>query len=151
MCYNYSSYILFSATSSKVYSYFSCYLICSSCASIRWVSSLVFSIVFVWSYGSTNNTGFTLVLWCTSLDLVGPEIYVSTFLLNYLGLHTCLWFLLTIFSVADFFLINNCPMKGNVSDLPSCWINNSLTYFLLIPHARQFTFRCGGDKLIDIW
>ena len=44
------------------------------------------STVFMWSYGSTNQTELTLGLFLKNLSLGGADIDVSMFLLNSLGL-----------------------------------------------------------------
>ena len=92
MCYNYSSDIVVSDTSSKTSSSSSSSLVCSLLASTILVSLLVFSIGFILSYGSKKWTEFILGLLYTSVAFGGSEIYVSTFLLKSLCLDPLLWF-----------------------------------------------------------
>ena len=85
------------------------------------------------------------------MDLGGPEIDVSIFLLKSLGLDPCLLFLRSSCSISDFFLIINGPLKGHVSNFISCYISNSLTSLLSSPHPKHFSFRYGGKKLFGLW
>ena len=48
-------------------------------------------------------------------------------------------------------IMNNGPLKGNVSNFPSCFINNSLPYLLSSPHPKVFYFGFGIEKFFDIW
>ena len=61
--YNYDSLIVYLFVSSNSSSSSVSFLMYSSCASIQWVLLLVFSIVFVWLYGSSKHTDFILVWW----------------------------------------------------------------------------------------
>ena len=123
---------------------------CSSCASIRWVSSLVFSMSLMWSYGSTKRIDSNLGLWWEIVALGGPERDISTFLLNYLGLYPCLWSFSRSCYITAFFLISNSPLKGHVYNFSSCCINNYLTYLLSIPHPKMFSFGYGGYMFLDL-
>ena len=49
------------------------------------------------------------------------------------------------------FLYEQCYMKFNVSNFPTCCINNSLTNLLLIPHPQQSYFRYGIEDFIGLW
>ena len=87
-------------------------MMCSSCSSTRWVSSLVLSIGLMWSCGSKNQTKFTLRVCCTGGDLGGLDLSVSTLLLKSLGINLCLWFFWRSCSIDAFFLTKMVLWKG---------------------------------------
>ena len=105
----------------------------------------------MWLYGYSKQTDFTLSMWQAILDFLGYEIYVSIFLLKYLGIDPYLSLFWIISSLAALFLIRNGPLKGHVSNFASWWITNSITYLLLRTNSTQLYFRCGGKNFLDIW
>ena len=90
ICLNSSSEMVFLFTSLNTSSSLLSSLMCYSCASTRWVSLLVLPIGLMWSYRSKHCTEFTLGLWWTIVALVGPDLDVSTLMLDSLGTIPCL-------------------------------------------------------------
>ena len=115
---------------------------CSLCASIRWVSSLLFSIVFMWFYGSSNWTESTLGLWWVIVDLEGDDIEVWIFLLKSLGIDPCLLLLWSSCSLDSFYWLKMVTWKGMSPNLPLLCINSYITTLLLSPNPWQSSFRC---------
>ena len=140
---NSDSVIVFSFTSSKNPSSSASSLMCYSCTSIRLVSSFVFSIGIIWSYGSSKQTDFTLVWQRSIVYLGGDGLDVSVFFFKSLDIDQFLLFFLRRCYLAAFLLMNNGHLKGHVSNFPSFCINNSLTPLLLSPHPRNYSFRNG--------
>ena len=122
---------------------------CYSSVFTRWLTLFLLSIGLMWSYWSTKQTNLTLCVCYTDVVFEGSELDLSMFLLNYLGLDTCLLLFWSGQSLSDLVLINNRPLKVHISIFSSCCINNSLTYLLSITHPKIY-FRHGGAKLFDI-
>ena len=78
-------------------------------------------------------------------------IDVSKLLLKSLGLDPFLLLLLRICSRDAFFLINNSPLKRQVSNYPSFQINNFLQPLLWSLNLISPSFKYGGENLLDIW
>ena len=76
---------------------------------------------------------------------------ISLFLLNYFVLDPCLRFFLRSFSLGAFACMYNGTLKGKCSNVSLCCIISSLTYLLLSPHPRQFSFRYGIEYVLCIW
>ena len=117
-----------------------------SCVSKRW-----FSIGLIWLYGSSKRTEFTF---CRGREIVawGGAVFLDVFLLlKYFACDPCLWFFWRIFSLNDFLWMYNGPLKGKLSSVTSCCIENSFTPLLLIPHPIQYYFRYGIDEVLGIW
>ena len=76
---------------------------------------------------------------------------VGESLFKYLVTYLVLQFFWRSCSVSAFILMNNGPLKGRVSNFLSCFINNYLTYLLLRPHARHFSFKYGSERFLGIW
>ena len=114
-----------STSASSMYCYF---------VLIRWVSSWVFSIGLIWCYGSSNWTEFTFGLCRAMVARGGSVLDVSVFLLMSFFHDPFLWLFWGSCYLAEFFFINNGPLRGKLSSLPSCCINNYLTPLLLILH-----------------
>ena len=81
----------------------------------------------VFSYGYSKRTEFILVWLRAIIALGGAQLNASVFLLKYLGLDPCLWLFWKSCSLDEFLLTNNDPLKEQVSNFLSCWINNYLT------------------------
>ena len=102
-------------------------MICSSCASTRWVSPLVLSILLMWLYGYSKRNEFTLCLFKEILALGGPKLDVWIFLLHYFFLDLCfinssLNFLLSITHPNFFFRYIIEKFLGIWEDLDwYCW------------------------------
>ena len=143
--------IVYLSVSSKNYSLLAYSSMCYLFKSISWVSSLVFSIGFIWSCGYSKRTEFILGWLRVILSLGGADLDVPVFLLKYLGIDTLLWLFWRSFSISSCFLMNNGPLKGHYSNFPSCCINNYLNTLLLIPHEGHYYFRYGIDDVIGIW
>ena len=58
---------------------------------------------------------------------------------------------LSSYYLAEFLFMKNCPLKGKVSSITSCSINNSITLLLLSPHTIQYSLRYGIDEVLGIW
>ena len=97
---NSSSGIVFLTASSNNNYYLYSSLICTSCALEMLVGSFLLFVLFMWLYGSTKRTEFTLGLCRKNVALGAPELDVSIFLLNSFGIDTCLW----LFEVSVIFI-----------------------------------------------
>ena len=123
-----------------------------SCVSIRWVSSWVFSIGLICSYGSSEWTELTFGRGQSIIAWGWPVLlYVSLFLLNSFVHDPCLWFFWRCFYLDDFFFIYNGPLEGQFYIVPTYFINHYLTTLLLIPHLIQSSFRYGIDEVLGLW
>ena len=122
-----------------------------SCVSKRWVSSWLFYIGLIWLYGSSKNNGFAFFSMFINFRLMRICIDVSVFFLKYFGHDPFLWLFWRRFYLADFFLMNNGPLKVKFSSFLPCCINNYITPLLLSIHTIKSYFRYIIDELLGIW
>ena len=75
---------------------------------------------------------------------------VSMFLLHHFASDPFLLFFFISCYMDAFFFINNGPLKGELSNFPSCCINNSLTPLLVIPHPGHSYFSYVIDEVLGL-
>ena len=121
------------------------------CVSIRWVSSWVLYIRLICSYWSSKRTEFTFGKCRAMLSWGVYMLNLSAFLLKYFGCDPFLWLFWRVCSLDEFLFTNNDTLKGNLSNLPSCYINNYLTTLLLITHPIQSYLRYGIGEVLGLW